>query len=140
MPDYKYGKVYAIRSHQTDKVYVGSTTTPLYVRMAKHRFDCKNKRNGITSFEILKNDDAYIELLENFPCNSKEELNRKEGEYIRLLNCVNKCISGRTGKEYYQDNKVDILAKRIDHYQDNKERVKAYKKAYRAKKNEIENK
>ncbi len=37
MPDYAQGKIYAIRIHLNEKVYVGSTTQPLSARMAEHR-------------------------------------------------------------------------------------------------------
>ena len=33
-----------------------------------------------------------IELVENYPCNSKEELEKKEGEYIKNNECVNKLL------------------------------------------------
>ena len=153
MPDYQNGKVYAIRSHQTDKVYVGSTTSPLSLRMAKHRSDTKNNSNNTSSKEIMKYGDAYIELLEAYPCSSKEELNRKEGEFIRTLDCINKRIEGRTRKEYRCDNK-ELISKlnadyynknkeyrktvyNVEYYQKNKERLKAYQNEYnRAKKNE----
>ena len=39
-----------------------------------------------------------IELFENFPCNSKEELNKKEGQIIREIGTINKQIAGRTYK------------------------------------------
>ena len=46
-----------------------------------------------------------IELFENFPCNSKEELNKKEGQVIREIGTINKQTAGRTNKEWYEDNK-----------------------------------
>lgn len=90
--NYKNGKIYAIRSYQTEEIYIGSTTQTLTKRLSSH------KRNICNSKLILQYPDAYIELIENFPCNSKEELNRKEGEHIRANNCVNK-EAGRTPEE-----------------------------------------
>jgi hypothetical protein len=49
-------------------------------------------------------DSFYIELYENYNCNSKEELNRREGEVIREIGTLNKVIAGRTPHEYYKDN------------------------------------
>ena len=37
MPNYQNGKIYCIRSHQTDNIYIGSTTQKLCVRMAEHK-------------------------------------------------------------------------------------------------------
>ena len=127
MPNYQNGKLYTIRSHQTDKVYVGSTTQVLSVRMGGHRANFKLYNNGggtnyVSSFELLTYDDAYIELIELYPCNSKTELDRGEGVYIRQMDCVNKNIAGRTMAEYYQDNKEQIK----QYYQDNREEIKQY--------------
>ena len=51
--------------------------------------------------------DLYIEPLEHFPCQTKEELNKREGELIRIHknNCVNRRIECRTSREYCEDNK-----------------------------------
>jgi len=121
--DYKNGKIYAIRSHQIDEIYIGSTTQTLTKRLSAH----KNKDNKCKSKQILQYDDAYIELIELFPCNSKEELNKKEGEHIRTNNCVNKQIAGRTLKEYLETNKEKIKEYREEH----KEKMKEYMKEYR---------
>ena len=135
MPNYLNGKLYTIRSHQTDKVYVGSTTQTLSVRMAGHRKDFKRYNKGlysyVSSFELLKYDDAYIELIELYPCNSKVELDRGEGIHIRQMDCVNKYIAGRTSAEYYQDNKEKIAERNKQYYQDNKEQFKEYNDEYR---------
>jgi ribosomal protein S27AE len=128
MPDYSKGKIYAIRSHQTDDIYIGGTTQKLYMRLAGHNRHYKNWINGkskvyYTSYEIMKYDDAYIELLELCPCNSKMELDKREGQLIREMICINKRISGRTSKEYYQENKEKILKRSKQHYEKNKEKT-----------------
>jgi hypothetical protein len=95
----------------------------------------------VTSYEILKYDDHYIELVEKFPCADKAELHKREGEVIRANPCVNKCIPGRTRAEYhkeyyvgavkdkkkarYQDNADKIKADMRQYYQDNIEKIKA---------------
>lgn len=109
MPDYKNAKLYAIRSHQTDKVYIGATCNKLCVRMAQHRSAVRANKK-VSSSHMLEYSDAYIELIEVFPCKTKEELNKREGELIRSsFNAVNRCIAGRTRQEtnraYYEANK-----------------------------------
>ena len=37
-----FGRVYAIRSHQSTELYIGSTTQALSMQMARHRRDYKN--------------------------------------------------------------------------------------------------
>jgi hypothetical protein len=49
-------------------------------------------------------ENCKIELIENYPCNSKEELLKREGWYIKVTECVNKMVAGRTKQEWKQDN------------------------------------
>ena len=123
-PNYQNGKIYSIRSHRTDKIYIGSTIDTLSRRMSAHRSQYKryknNKHHFMTSFYIFEFGDAYIELLDNCSCNSKEELLKTEGELIRNNICVNKCIPDRTQKEWRVDNKEKLK----EYYQDNKEKIK----------------
>src|ERR1700731_4436191 len=70
--------------------------------------------NYVTSYEILKYDDAYIELFEKYPCESKEQLLKRKGEVIRTsTDAVNKNLAGRTkpesDKAYYNANKHTII-------------------------------
>ena len=116
--EFQNGKIYTIRSFQTEKYYIGSTNhKTLSQRLSKHKSNyrdwLKDKKKYITSFEILKYDDYYIELLELYPCNLKSELHKREGELIRLHkdSLVNRCIPCRTPKEYYIDHKEIIAAK-----------------------------
>lgn len=115
---YANGKIYAIMSSQTDKMYIGSTIIPLNERFNIH----KNKNNKCNSKEILQYADSYIILLEDFPCNSRKELHRQEGFYILNNDCVNKYVSGRTKKEYDKQNKDN----KKQYYQNNKERKQEY--------------
>jgi len=130
MPNYANGKIYTIRSHQTDKFYIGSTTQKLSKRLVGHRTKFKCWKNGTikyktSSFEILQYDDYYIELLEEFPCANKMELDRREGFYIRENRdiCVNCFVAGRTIKEYYEDNKDKIKKREAQYRNDNKEKI-----------------
>jgi hypothetical protein len=119
-----YGRVYSIRSHQTTDIYIGSTTQILSKRMADHRSNYKKYLNGtfdyVSSFEILQYKDCYIELLFEGEFESKNALDRKEGEYQREMNCVNKNIAGRTPKERYEENKEKLLQKKKKYYVDNR--------------------
>ena len=136
--EFQNGKIYTIRSFQTEKYYIGSTNhKTLSQRLSKHKGSyrewLKDKKKYITSFEILKYDDYYIELLELYPCNLKAELHKREGELIRLHkdSLVNMCIPCRTHKEYYIDNKEIILVKAKRHnyiYRvENKQKIRDYK-------------
>ena len=132
--DYANGLIYAIRSHLTDQIYIGSTTTSLAKRLYQH----KTANKPCTSAEIIKYGDAYIELIENFPCQNKQELNRREGQHIRNTeNCVNKNIPGRDQKEsqsaYYLAHKAELLEnKKQYHIKHRAERLKYQKQYYLA--------
>tara|TARA_B110000285_G_scaffold235429_2_gene317098 strand:- start:14198 stop:14911 length:714 start_codon:yes stop_codon:yes gene_type:complete len=109
MQDYNKGKIYKIISDSCLLPYIGSTIDTIEYRFRKHITKYKSWKNGKsnynTSFEILKYDDARIELIENYPCNSREELEKQEGTYIIIgKNCVNKQKAGRNGdyKEYHK--------------------------------------
>lgn len=129
---YANGKIYTIRSNQRPEYYIGSTCNPLYKRFAQHKAEYKRfllgKITKISSFEVIKYEDCYIELLENYACNSKEELNQREGERIRehKENCVNNNIAGRKRQQYYKDNK-DKIKDKTNQYRDyNKDKIKQY--------------
>ena len=42
---------------------------------------------------------------------SKEQLNKRGGEIIGQIGTLNKCIAGRTSKEYYKDDKDKLKGK-----------------------------
>ena len=124
---YQRGKIYCLRSHQTDLVYIGSTVQGLAERIGGHRKDykvwLKHTNHYVSSFELIKYDDAYIELIENYPCNTKSELLRREGEIIReTKNCCNRRIAGRTVAEWFFDNKEKMTEYNTKYYQKNKEK------------------
>ena len=141
---YARGKIYTIRSHKTNLIYVGSTIEPyLSTRMRYHWNGYKRYKNGkgdyTTSFDVLQLDEnCYIELYEDYPCNNRRELEKREGEIIRSLDCVNKRIEGRTRNEWYEDNKEHISEYRKQYREDNKEKIKAKaKQHYETHKEEI---
>jgi hypothetical protein len=141
MPNYANGKIYTIRSHQTDEIYIGSTTQALSVRFGEHKKKYKYWKAGkekykITSGEIIKHGDAYIELLETCVCTNKDELHKREGELIRANVCVNKVIPGRTQKEYYNDNREMFLIKQMKYNENNKETIAVRQKKYRKDNND----
>jgi hypothetical protein len=136
MVNYQNGKIYKLVSFQTDKIYIGSTCEKLSVRKAKHVRNYKDflesKYHYTTSFELVKLGDVDIVLIEECPCENKEQLHKRERYYIESVNnCVNKHIPTRTDKEYYEDNKDEILKKTKEWIKKNWEKVKEQRKDYR---------
>ena len=130
MPDYSKGKIYTIRNrNDPSKVYVGSTIQALAVRFGGHKKHSEeDKRKNIKLYVEVKNDwsDWYIELYENYPCNNREELHKREGEIIREIGNLNMIIAGRNCKEYREENKE----KNKEYREINKEKIKEYKTKY----------
>ncbi|MDR3597891.1 hypothetical protein [Clostridium sp.] len=136
---FQNGKIYAIRSPSSDKYYIGSTTQLLCNRLAghrqKHRMYVSNPNSSsyYSSYEILNFNDGYIELLENYPCNSREELQRKEGELIIKYknDIVNKTIAGRNVKDWIKEHKEEIAEKHKQYYINHKNELLLKNKKYR---------
>ncbi len=134
MPNYQNGKIYSIRSRsRPDLVYIGSTTRPLSERMSGHK---KRIHDGCTSKQIIDLNDSYIELIESYPCANVEELHKREGHFQRSMECVNKCIAGRSSAEWYQDNCEHTKAKSRKYHYENREHVLKRSKQYGIKNRE----
>ena len=149
MEPYKYdnGKIYKIVSPNTDKIYIGSTFMPLKDRLDAHRWNFDSYKRGkfafVSSFDVMKEGNYAIELLVDYPCKSKKDLEKQEGRWQRQTVCVNRSIAGRTLQEWYSDNKEHVrqsgkryreknkavLVKKTRLYrQKNKDKIKLQKK------------
>jgi hypothetical protein len=140
MVNYQLGKIYKIVCNKTGLIYVGSTCEPtLARRLAKHKADynyyLKGNRGYITSFKILDNGDSDIVLLENCPCENKDELHKRERYYIENLECVNKRIECNTSKEYREAHKDKINEQNRKYIKNHKDiilqKMKVYREAHR---------
>ena len=130
--NYQEGKIYKIYNTINDDIYIGSTTQKLCERMCQHRNDYKiNRRFNTHIYKAFREhgvENFFIELIEKCPCNDKDELMKTEGKYIRELKpTLNMRIAGRTRKEYYTDNQEQILNKKKQFGEANKERIATYK-------------
>ena len=170
MVNYKLGKIYRLECNITGLIYVGSTCEPtLAKRLTKHvaayRCYLKGKRNYVSSFKILENDDYDIILIEKYPCNDIDELHSRECYFTNQIDCVNICkrqgVINRLGgikeydkeymkeyqklnkdkilnnmKEYYNENKDKILEKNKEWRNNNKDKIKEYRNNNKDRMNE----
>ena len=85
--DYSKGRIYCIRNTINDEIYIGSTCQSLSQRMAQHRSTLKHGNfGGMTLYNLmidLGEEHFYIELMEEYPCENKDQLRKREGEFIR---------------------------------------------------------
>ena len=134
MPDYQKGKIYKLWSPSKNLVYYGSTTETISRRLSKHltdlnRYNNKTSTRYVNSFKILECEDYKIELVEEYPCNNRQQLCKKEGEVIRLIGNINVRIAGRTSQEYMKEWEEKNKEKRTEY-------MKEYDKARKDKKAE----
>ena len=135
MPDYSKGKIYIIRAPGTDQVYIGSTTMALKARMREHVARTLRGDGTCRSSRIIALPGYSIDLLEEFPCATVEELRRREGHHIRenAARVVNKAIAGRTPAEYVAEHAEDYRRRANEWYQNNKDKRRAYEARTREK-------
>ena len=133
---YNNSKIYTIRfKSDNDLIYVGSTTQPLHKRFYSHKSRLNTQKyNHLGLYKKMSElgiHDCYIELYENYNCNSIEELNKREGEIIRAIGTLNKEIAGRTKTEYDEEYRKNNQDKIKQYRNDNREKIKAQTKQYR---------
>jgi len=137
---YSNGKIYKIVVNDTTEEYlpyIGSTTQTLSRRMLNHRANYKRYQGGkskkiSSSFDLfdkfgIKN--CKIILIEECPCDNKEQLLSKERHYFdNITNCnklrpiVSKEEILQERKEYYQQVKADNPNFSKEKYQSLKEK------------------
>ena len=134
-------KIYKIVDNTNDNKYIGSTCKTLKTRLTGHKCNYKRFLKGlcgnVKSFDIIRNRDYKIELLENCDIKTKQELLARERFYIENNECLNKYIPGRYDngyqqyqKEYREANKDKAKNKAKEYYNDNKDKLDNFHKAY----------
>lgn len=122
MRDFTKAKIYKI-FNGTD-TYIGSTVRTLNERLRDHKSQFKQ---GLLhgSVCILLKTDYKIELIEDFPCNTKEELFIRERYWIETIPCVNTIVPHRSKEE------VSLIRKeRWKNDEEHRLQKKEYAKAY----------
>jgi hypothetical protein len=84
---YQRGKIYKIWSPSNDQIYIGSTAEPILARrMAVHKCQHRAYQRGIgcyvSVYPLLELPDVQIALVENYPCNTKDELHARKQFYM----------------------------------------------------------
>lgn len=152
--DYKNGKIYKIQ-FSSGYFYIGSTAGDLRRRLWQHRH---SKKTGCAK-HIQKNtsDECRIILVEEYPCEDKNQLRRKEDEHIQIHMANEFCLNvvrafttpeekadyyrqwrkdnietiNQKDKEYAKLNETRLKEYRRQYYENNKDRIKAYKEENR---------
>ena len=135
MADYSQARIYKIVSDQTADVYIGSTIQRLSARIHGHRMSMQGG-NYCTSREVMKYDDYRIVLIENYPCDSKEQKLAREYHWMTELrkqgiNVVNKQCPGRSKKQYNEDTREQKKVIDKEYYEANRDQILSKNKEYR---------
>lgn len=143
MNKFEEGKIYTIRNVENQyDVYVGSTIQKyLCQRFAKHLQDCRNGKKSLL-YQRMRDTrltNWYIELYETYPCNTREELLKREGEVIQEIATLNKNIAGRSVAQWYKDNKEKVVYRMKIYYKANRDVRLAYQNDYNKKKSSNHN-
>ena len=148
MVNYENSVIYKIYGKTHDMVYYGSTAQYYACnRKAEHNKDYKRWKLGkchkCSSYDILDTGDWIFEVVEKYPCNTKEELRKREGWYIQNNKCINKTRCGMSKKEQkredYLNNAERYKQKSKDWYRNNKNKIvncdcgSTYKRVYQYK-------
>ena len=133
--DYTNGKIYCIRNSIDGEVYVGSTTQPLSKRFFWHKEGMRAERSKnyklYQKMREVGEENCYIELIELYPCSSKEELRKREGELIREKGTLNERVAGRTKKEHYVGTIERQRENKQAYYKEHSENLREKQKKYR---------
>lgn len=141
---YESGKIYKIVC-QDGNYYIGSTLRTLKSRLASHKHASKHTdtNNAYNHINTIGWDNVTIQLIELFPCKTKQELLERELWHIAQDN-TNNCLNTRNPvvsekakevhrekcKEYYQEHRDEILKKRSEYQIKNREKRTEYNRLY----------
>ena len=115
---YKKGKIYKLIDNTNENIYYGSTIQTLKERLRGHNKDLKyfilkrEKSFWCQSNKILMNNDYKIELIEDYPCNNKKELNRREDYFIQNFNCINTRSAYNTPEQRKEKKRLYYIIKK----------------------------
>ena len=135
---YSEGKIYKINLARggNGPCYVGSTCTKyLAARLREHQGHFKQWKAGkyhfVTSYKLIEQGEVEITLIEPFPTRSLDELKARERYWIERLDCVNRCIPGRTDAEWYADHREERKAQCRKYDELNRDERNAKAREYR---------
>jgi hypothetical protein len=126
---YSDGKIYKLVAAGSLDCYIGSTCGNLAQRLwhHNHAFNNKELQNQCSSnklFELYGN--VSIQLVETFPCKTKDELHKRERYWIEQTpSALNRNLPGQTWQERWEKNKEHNAAKHKEWLAANKEAIAA---------------
>ena len=129
-------KIYC-KDENVKDIYVGSTIN-FKKRCKDHKSRCNNINSEKYNYKLYKFirdngnfDNFIIEIIKEYPCENKNQLETEEDKYIVELNpTLNSFRASRNQKQYYEDNKEKLAEKDKQYYEKNSEKIKEKSKQY----------
>jgi PIN domain nuclease of toxin-antitoxin system len=132
---YSDGKIYKLQC-DTGHFYYGSTTISLCERFGQHKYNLGRhpEQRVYKHIASIGWDHVRIVLVDTFACENKEQLVRKEDEYIKLSLGNELCLNYARAiadpehtkeikKKYYENNKEQIKETHRRYRENNKTKV-----------------
>jgi predicted GIY-YIG superfamily endonuclease len=131
MPDYSKGKVYKLQC-EDGHYYIGSTCDRLSNRLCRHKVDSLRYESRLYAYiKTIGWECVRIVLIEEFPCESKEQLIRKEDEHIRHHQFDPMCLNTKGSAPATAETRAEQCRQKSKRYAEtHREQRKAYMKAY----------
>jgi hypothetical protein len=140
---YQRGKIYSMTGDD-GHYYIGSTTMSLTDRFRHHKEFSKTHDTRV--YEYCKRvgwKNITMELLEDYPCDSSEELHEREEYHLApvredplCLNTIRAFLTPEARKmartKYYEENREQITAYQGWYSEENADRIAAYQASYKA--------
>jgi hypothetical protein len=124
--------------------YIGSTINHPRYRLNNHKKDsiAFPDRHVYKHINSIGWENVHLDIVEEYPCDTKEELHKREDECIKqslndmyCLNYNRACVSKEEHREnmtnYYLANREKIIEQHREYIKTNKEKVEAYHANYR---------
>ena len=131
MPNYKEAKIYKLVAEGFDPYY-GSTTLTLDERFRAF----KNTKKKYSCSPFIHLESCHIELVELYPCETRNELMQREKFWIKNNKCINIANPYRTTleKKLYHRNYMKENGHKYEKVKPTKEKTSEYCKKWYMKK------
>jgi group I intron endonuclease len=132
---YANGKIYRLVNSIDGEEYVGSSCTSLAKRLHAHRKVAKKQgeRRVYKHLNEIGFENVSIVLVEEYPCDNKMELERRERYWIEQLKpTLNTAVPTRTVKEWYAENADKVRESIAKYITKNANKVRERQAKYRA--------
>ena len=130
-------KIYKIICNTTNNCYIGKTINSLNTRLIQHTCQYNRSQKGLitnnySSFNVIKNNNFTISLLEN--CDKMNSGIRERYYVENTQNCVNKLLPNRSAYEFRQSNRLENIKRATKWNKENRDKKNINQRNYVFKK------